>query len=275
MPLFKQLLLDPTVVITTATTWQNEAHLAPGFLQDITTRYKGTRLGRQELEAELVEDADGALWRRDWLERSRVGTAPPLARVVVAIDPAVSSHATASETGIVVAGVTEDGHVYVLEDRSGQCTPDTWARRAIALYHESQADALVVEANQGGDLVTHTLRTVDAHVPIRLVHATHGKRVRAEPVAALYEQGRVHHVGALPELEDQLCLWEAAAGDASPDRLDALVWAITALVLGRRALRCLSSDEEPPEDQEARATEAAADLERRVRNGAGAWFPGD
>lgn len=275
MPLFKQLLCDPTVVVTTATTWQNEANLAPAFLQDITARYHGTRLGRQELEAALVEDADGALWQREWLERSRVETAPPLARVVVAIDPAVSRGATASDTGIVVAGVSDDGHVYVLDDRSGQFTPDGWARRALAVYHEYTADELIVEANQGGDLVLHTLRTVDATVPIRLVHATRGKRVRAEPAAALYEQGRVHHVGALPELEDQLCLWEAAAGDASPDRLDALVWAITALAVGRRGLRVMGSDAGTPEEAAMRVAHAAVDLALWVRDGSGAWFPGD
>ena len=228
--MYKTLLQDPTVVITTSSTYRNAANLAPQFLAEIIRRYEGTRLGRQELDAEVVDDAEGALWRRAWIERDRVQTFPGLTQIVVAVDPAMTSGEGAAESGIVVAGCDRFEHVYVLEDCSVHASPDTWARRAIDAYHRHHADMLVVEANQGGDLVTQTLCTVDPNVPIETVHASRGKRTRAEPVAALYEQGRVHHVGPLPELEDQLCLWEPLTGDVSPDRLDALVWAVSQLM---------------------------------------------
>ena len=231
MPLYKQLLSDPTVAVTVSSTFQNAPNLAPAFFADIITRYAGTRLGRQELEAELVEDVQGALWRREWIERARVLKAPLLVRIVVAVDPAVTSGPHAHETGIIVAGRDDEGHAYILDDRSLSGTPDTWARRAVTAYRDYRADRLVAEANQGGELVSHTLKMVDQEVPVRLLHATRGKRTRAEPVAALYEQGRVHHVGAFPTLEDQLCLWDAQSGEISPDRLDALVWALTELIV--------------------------------------------
>ena len=229
--LYKQLLHDPTVVITTSSTFRNAANLAPEFLAQIVTRYQGTNLGRQELNAELVEDAEGALWRRAWIQSSRVTTVPSLERIVVAVDPAISSHAKSHETGIVVAGLDARSHVYILADESLRTSPDTWARRAIAAYHQHKAEILVAEANQGGEMVTFTLQTVDPDVDVQLTHASQGKRTRAEPVAALYEQGRVHHVGTFPELEDQLCLWDATSGDLSPDRLDALVWAVSELAV--------------------------------------------
>ena len=221
----------PTVAITTSSTFRNAANLAPEFLAQIVTRYQGTNLGRQELNAELVEDAEGALWRRAWIQSSRVTTVPSLERIVVAVDPAISSHAESHETGIVVAGLDARSHVYILADESLRASPDTWARRAIAAYHQHKAEILVAEANQGGEMVTFTLQTVDPDVDVQLTHASQGKRTRAEPVAALYEQGRVHHVGTFPELEDQLCLWDATSGDLSPDRLDALVWAVSELAV--------------------------------------------
>ena len=245
--LYKQLLQDPTVVVTTSSTYENAANLAPEFFAQIIRRYEGTRLGRQELEAELVEDVEGALWRRAWLQASRVTAAPPLARMVVAVDPAVSGTPDAHETGIIVAGADPQGHIYVLADQSLHGSPDRWARRAIAAYHQYGADELVAEGNQGGELVRLTLQTVDPDVNVRLVHATQGKRTRAEPVAALYEQGRVHHVGTFPLLEDQLCLWDAHAGDLSPDRLDALVWAVTELGLGPGPLRLINAGARPTE----------------------------
>jgi phage terminase large subunit-like protein len=231
MPLYKQLLTDPTVTVTASSTFQNADNLAPAFLADIVTRYAGTRLGRQELDADLVEDVEAALWRRPWIEQARVSKAPTLTRVVVAVDPAVTSGAQAHETGIIVAGRDDRGHAYILDDRSLRASPDAWARRAIGAYRDAKADRLVAEANQGGELVLHTLQMVDRNVPVSLIHATRGKRTRAEPVAALYEQGRVHHVGRFPTLEDQLCLWDAQAGEISPDRLDALVWAVTELIV--------------------------------------------
>ena len=197
------------------------------------SRYEGTRLGRQELDAELLLDADGALWTRDMLDECRTTTVPSLTRVVVAIDPAVSANTSSDETGIVVAGVAVDGHAYVLEDRTIKGSPAEWAAAAVTAYHVHKADRIVAESNQGGDMVSHTLRTVDKNVPIRLVHASRGKRTRAEPVAALYEQGRVHHAGSFPELEDQLCTW--TPDGASPDRLDALVWALTELMVSAQA----------------------------------------
>jgi len=239
--LYKQLLTDPTVAVTASSTYRNAANLAPQFLAEIIKRYEGTRLGRQELEAEVVDDAEGALWRRAWIERDRVQVFPDLTQIVVAIDPAMTSGEGAAETGIVVAGCDRREHILVLEDCSVHGSPDKWARRAINAFHRYRADTLVVEANQGGDLVTQTLSTVDPNVPIEMVHASRGKRTRAEPVAALYEQGRVHHVGLLPELEDQLCLWEPLTGDISPDRLDALVWAVSQLIAGGVPLGLVTS----------------------------------
>ena len=240
--LYKQLLRDPTVATTTSSTLRNAANLAPEYLREIISRYQGSRLGRQELDAELLEDVEGALWQRTWIDRTRVPAAPPLERVVVAIDPSVATTPDAHETGIVVAGIDARDHVYVLADESLRASPDTWARGAIAAYARHQADMVVAEGNQGNELVRLTLHTIDPFVPVQMVHATRGKRTRAEPVAALYEQGRVHHVGAFRELEDQLCLWDATSGALSPDRLDALVWAVTQLAVdGLPALDLLSA----------------------------------
>jgi phage terminase large subunit-like protein len=247
IPLYKQLLQDPTVVITTSSTFKNAANLAPEFFTAIIHRYQGTRLGRQELEAELIEDVEGALWRREWLQASRVARYPPLERIVVAVDPAVTGTPDAHETGIVVAGRDARGHVYVLADESVRASPDYWARRAVAAYQRYSADELVAEGNQGGELVRLTLSTVDETVSVRLVYATHGKRTRAEPVAALYEQGRVHHVGTFDALEDQLCLWDAMSGDLSPDRLDAVVWAVTELAVDAAPLRLIGAAPPAPD----------------------------
>ena len=186
-----------------------------------------SRVFRQEFEADFLEDAPGALWKRAWLDAGRVLQAPQLARVVVAIDPTAT--ASGDEAGIVAAGVGRDGALYVLEDASTHGTPETWARAAVTLYHKLKADRIVAEANQGGEMVTAVLRQVDRAVPVKLVNATRGKATRAEPVSALYEQGRGHHVGQFDRLEDELCQWEQ--GGPSPNRLDALVWAATELLL--------------------------------------------
>ncbi len=230
-PLIRALLADPTTVVTRGRTQENAANLDSGTLRYYRSRYEGTRLGRQELDAELLDDVPGALWSRDALERLRVSSAPELVRIVVAIDPAVSSGDDADETGLVVAGTGIDGQGYLLADLSGRYSPDGWARRAVEAYRSWQADRIVGEANQGGDLVEATLRTVDPGVAYLAVHASRGKRTRAEPVAALYEQGRVHHVGAFPALEDQLCAALPKGGAGPDDRLDALVWAFTELGL--------------------------------------------
>ncbi len=234
--LLRSLMQDPTVALTRGTTYDNRANLAPAFFASIVKRYEGTRLGRQELLAELLEDVPGALWSRDVIERGAIPVAPALARIVVAIDPAISTGDDADETGIVVAGVGEDGHGYVLDDLSGRHAPHEWARRAVAAYKGHQADRIVAETNNGGDLVESTLRVIDPNAAFRAVHASRGKAIRAEPVAALYEQGRVHHVGRLSALEDQMCEFTAdkpRARGQSPDRVDALVWAITDLMIAQ------------------------------------------
>jgi phage terminase large subunit-like protein len=230
--LIRDLVADPHTVMTRGSTFDNADHLPRAFLEQVVGRYEGTRLGRQELHAELLDDVEGALWSRAMLEACRVRTAPDMQRVVVAIDPAVTSGEHADETGVIVAGLGVDGHGYVLADLTCRLSPEGWARRAITAYREHAADRIVAEVNNGGDLVEATLRAVDRTVSYRKVSASRGKRVRAEPVAALYEQGRVHHVGGYPHLEDQMCSYAPDHYDGSPDRLDALVWAITELQLG-------------------------------------------
>jgi len=239
IPALKRLMADDMTRISRAGTSANATNLAPGFLAAITRRYQGTRLGRQELDAEILEDNPRALWQRAAIEAARVPAQPPLARIVVAVDPPASSSARADECGIVVAGRAENGHGYVTADRSmGGLSPARWARRVADAYHAYEADRVVAEANQGGEMVEAVLRQVDPALPVRLVRATRGKAVRAEPVAALYEQGRVHHCGAFTRLEDQLCEFDPTdpARTGSPDRLDALVWALTDLLLGPAAV---------------------------------------
>jgi phage terminase large subunit-like protein len=221
------------VVVTRSTSYDNRAHLAPQFFTEITRRYEGTRLGRQELMAELLDDVPGALWNRDRIEELRRDTAPVFRRIVVAIDP--SGSAEGDETGIVAVGQAEDDHAYILADASGQLAPPDWARRAIGLYHDLRADRVVGEVNYGGQMVEATLRMIDPGVPFTSVTASRGKVARAEPIAALYEQGRVHHLGSYPELEDQMCGFTTAfdrrTAGYSPGRVDALVWAITELMV--------------------------------------------
>ncbi len=232
-PLLKRLIADAATVTMRSRTTDNRAFLAARFLRDMRSRYGGTRLGRQELDGELIEDDPDALFRRDWIETRRTATAPPLARVVVAIDPPAGHGPGANACGIVCAGIGEDGFAYVLDDRSlAGAKPAQWAQRAISLFHARSASRIVAEVNQGGAMVEQVLREVDPDVPFRAVHASRGKLVRAEPVAALYEQGRVHHVGTFPELEDEMCA--ARQMGRSPDRLDALVWAIHDLMLRRQ-----------------------------------------
>lgn len=237
IPLLKKLLADPRTAVTRATTRDNARNLAPTFLDAIVGRYAGTRLGRQELDGEIVEDRSDALWSRAAIERARTERRRPLARVVVAVDPPASSGKRADACGLVVAGLDRDGVVYVLEDATlDRARPAEWAARAVMLFHRHEADALVVEVNQGGEMVTAVIRETDAAVPVTSVRATRGKYLRAEPVAALYEQGRVRHVGAFPALEDEMADFGPGGltSGRSPDRLDALVWAVTALALQAR-----------------------------------------
>jgi phage terminase large subunit-like protein len=230
--LLKRLVADPRTAVTRAPTQANAAHLSPRFLDEVLARYAGTRLGRQEIDGEIIEDRADALWSRAPRAAARVAKAPDLAPIGVAVDPPASSREGADACGIVAAGRAEDGCIYVLEDASTSGSqPAAWAARAIAVYRRLQADAIVAEVNQGGDMVKAVLRTVDASVPLKSVHATRGKFLRAEPVAALYAQGRVKHLRPMPELEDEMCDFgvDGLSSGRSPDRLDALVWAVTEL----------------------------------------------
>ncbi len=228
-PLLKKLLAQQGVVITRGTTFDNQANLPKVFLEEIIAAFDGTRLGRQELYAEMLEEVTGALWTRQMIEQARVPKMPVMQRIVVGVDPAVSYSATSAETGIVVAGLGQDGAYYVLADVSGKMTVDTWAKRVINTYHQWQASRVVAEVNNGGALVEQMLRGHAADLSYKAVRASYGKLARAEPIAALYEQGKVHHVGMFPLLEDQLCQFDGT-GTVSPDRLDALVWALTELM---------------------------------------------
>jgi phage terminase large subunit-like protein len=236
--LLRTLIEDPTAVVTRGTTYENRPNLAPAFLAQIIRKYEGTRLGRQEIEAEILDDIPGGLWNRGVIEAGRARIAPPLVRIVVAIDPAATSGGAADETGIIVAGKDEDSHGWVLADLSGRYRPTEWAKTAIAAYRAHHADRIVAEVNNGGEMVESTLRVLDPNLSFAAVHASRGKITRAEPVAALYEQGRVHHLGIFPQLEDQMCNLARGGFDQterlragwSPDRVDALVWALTDLL---------------------------------------------
>lgn len=233
--LIKTIVADPRTHLTRGRTADNFANLAPSFVQSIMARYAGTRLGRQELDAEILEDTPGALWKLSDIEATRVTEAPALRRIVVAIDPAVSNNENSDETGIIVAGRADDGHAYILADCSAKMSPDGWAREAVKAYHRWHADRIIAEVNNGGALVEATVRMVDPNVSYKAVHASRGKAVRAEPVAALYEQQRVHHVGQFPMLEDQMAAFtsdfDRGRAGYSPDHVDALVWALTELMV--------------------------------------------
>lgn len=241
--LVKALAKDAGTFVTRGSTYDNRANLSRVFLDKITKAYEGTRLGRQELYAELLEDTPGALWTLTQLEALRVSKAPPLRRVVVAVDPSVSATDNSDECGIVVAGIGDhDGHGYILADLSGVMSPHDWATKAVWAYHHFQADAIVVETNNGGEMIELTIKTIDRSVRVKSVHASRGKRTRAEPVAALDEQGSIHHVGVLKGLEDQMTTWDATSASRSPDRVDARVWAITDLMLGTAGQRTVIHD---------------------------------
>lgn len=232
---FKALLArdGQDVIVTRSSSFANRGNLAPAFFAQVVAKYAGTRLGRQELEAELLTDTPGALWHLERIEELRVrAAAQPMERVVVAIDPATTHGPDSDETGIVVVGLGADGAGYVLDDLSGRYPPEEWARKAIAAYRAHAADRIVAEVNNGGAMVESTLRSVDPTIPYTAVHASRGKLARAEPVSALYEQGKVHHVGVFGVLEDQQTSYDGSRTGASPDRLDALVWGLTALMLG-------------------------------------------
>jgi phage terminase large subunit-like protein len=229
----KRLMSDQRTVITRAGTDANRDHLSKAFFDQIVGRYRGTKLGRQEIDGDLIEECEDALWSREQIEQARVPTAPHLHEIVVAIDPPTTAHKRSDKCGIVAVGRDSEETCYVLADETvSAARPHIWAHVAIALYHRLEADRLVVEVNQGGDMVSAVIMQADKHVPVTQVRATRSKFLRATPVAQLYEQGRVHHVGSFAALEDEMCTFGPKdRGRASPDRLDALVWAITHLVL--------------------------------------------
>lgn len=240
--LLRNILKDNRTVVSSGSTYDNAANLAPTFIKAVEATYEGTRLGRQELYAEVLDEASGALWNRRLLEECEykpsfednihpLEIAQSCKRLVVAVDPAITSNEESDMTGIVVAGILEDNTGIILEDATLRGTPEEWASKAVELYHKYGADRIVAERNQGGDMVRHTFKTIDETIPVRMVHAARGKYARAEPVSSLYEQHRVLHVKGLNELEDQMVSWEPLGKIGSPDRLDACVWAITDLML--------------------------------------------
>lgn len=233
----KELVADSTTAVTRGKTYENRENLSRRFIHEIDRKYAGTRLGLQEIDGEIIDDIDGALWKRGWIDESRVVRAPDLKRIVVAIDPPASSAETSkdpAEAGIIVAGLGTDNHGYVLADYSLVGTPDEWASEALAAYGKFSADLIVGEVNNGGDMVGSILKAIATrngmlNIPFEAVRASRGKQIRAEPVSSLYQRIQVHHVGVLADLEWQLCNW--VPGERSPDRLDALVWALTKLML--------------------------------------------
>ena len=234
IPLLKRIMDDHATAISRSRTADNANNLAAAFLAEMKRRYGDTALGQQELEGEIVEGRMTGLWRRSYLDQSRLLARPELMRIVVAVDPPVTSTAGSDSCGIVIAGLGVDKRGYVIGDRTIQGRdPTTWAKAAVAAYHDYLADTIVVETNQGGDLLVQTFKGIDARVPVKKVYASRGKYVRAEPVSVLYAEGRVAHVGEYPDLERQMCDFAAdgLSHGKSPDRLDALVWAITELML--------------------------------------------
>jgi phage terminase large subunit-like protein len=251
LPLLRKMMTDETTVVTRGRTYDNFANLASPFLRQIEDRYGGTRLGRQELEGEILEDVPGALWQRSKIDEHRVLDAPrDFQRIIVAVDPATSSNEGSDETGIICVGLARDadGHNrgYVLADRSMKGSPEEWAKAAVSLYREFEADRIVAEKNQGGDMVESVIRAVERNAPVTLVHASRGKHIRAEPISALYEQGRVHHVGRFDILEDQMCLFsrDYDRQHGSPDRVDALVWGLASLFERMTARRARKESDE-------------------------------
>lgn len=245
LPLIREIMKYSYTHVTRGSTYDNEANLARSFFYQVVERYAGTRLGRQEIDAEILEDVPGAMFSRDDIEKNRrISFEGELNRIVVAVDPsgtAGSDHQDA--VGIVVAGKTRDKHAYIIDDRTINASPKTWAGRAVDAFHEYDADEIIAEANFGGEMVRSTIQSVDPLVPVKIVHASRGKHIRAQPVASLYEQGRVHHIGQFSELEDQLAFFthEGYMGVGSPNNADAAVWALTDLLI--KPLRKATSSE--------------------------------
>ncbi len=230
VPHIKDLLQKTGTIVTKGTTYENLNNLSPRFREEVLAKYEGTRLGRQEINAELLEDAPGSLWKRWQIDKYRIkgGKLPcAMKRIVVGVDPEATSKEQSAETGIIVAGEGEDEQGYALDDMTLRGSPAVWGARVVQAFHRHHANKVVAEANNGGEMVAHTIHTVDPNVPVEMVYASRGKYTRAEPVAALAEQGKIHHLGSFPELEDQQCQW--TPGEPSPDRMDAYVWAFSSL----------------------------------------------
>jgi len=230
LKIIRDLIKDPRTYETRGSTLDNASNLNSGFLDRMIYKYQGTRLGRQELYGEVLDDNPDALWKRSDIDDYRVSDVPQLSLVVVGVDPSVTSKEGSDDTGIIVAGKGIDNHGYILGDYTIHDTPQKWAEAAITAYNKHQANKIIGETNNGGDLVELNIKMVDSSVRFEAVHASRGKATRAEPISSLYEQGRIHHFGTFPELEDQLCEWVPGA-EKSPDRLDAAVWALAALNL--------------------------------------------
>lgn len=225
---------NSSVVLSTGSTYDNLSNLAPMFAEEILSTYEGTRLGRQEIGGELLEDYEGALWSYTLLDSCRVTKHDDLVRVVVALDPSVTSGPESDEAGIVAAGVTAEKLGVVLADASMRGKPSEWARRTIRLYKEHEADCIVAEKNQGGEMITEMIHNIDSRIKVKLVHASRGKITRAEPIATAYEQGMIKHKGTFPQLEDEMCSYVPGEINDSPNRMDALVWAMNELIMGKR-----------------------------------------
>jgi phage terminase large subunit-like protein len=243
--LLKEILARDDVVTTTGSTFDNAANLAPPFLEAIKRKYDGTRLGRQEMYAELLLDTPGAMWQQEWIDRSRIQSigGGDFKRIVIAIDPAATSGENADETGIICAAIDDAGDAYIIEDVSGRLAPHEWAQAAIRLYKKYRADRIIGETNNGGEMIESVLRSIDPSISYKSVHASRGKAIRAEPISAMYEQNRVHHVGIFTQLEDQMTSFTQdstrASTGSSFDRMDATVWALTELMLEKQRTRIL------------------------------------
>jgi len=228
IPIIKDLINDPDIKDVRGNSYENIDNLSEKYINRVIKKYEGTRLGRQEIYGHILEDNPNALWTRKIIEKNRRNKAPKLIRVAIAIDPQATDNIMSSETGIIGGGLSEDRHVWILEDATVKGSPDKWGNAAVTVYHKLEADRIIGEVNNGGDMVEHVIKSIESNVPFKSVRASRGKYIRAEPVSALYEQGKVHHVGNFSDLEDQLCEW--VSGDKSPDRLDALVWLIYELM---------------------------------------------
>lgn len=229
VPLVKMLVKQKGVIITLGSTFENEKNLAARFLERVKNKYEGTKLGAQELYGMLLEDFEGSLWKRGMIKYAKHDALPPMLRIVVAVDPAVTAHEDSDETGIIVVGYGADGNFYVLDDITGTYKPNEWATKVVKAFEQWEADCVVAEVNNGGDLVESVIRNVDKFISYKQVRASRGKVVRAEPIAQLYEKGKVFHVGVLSSLEDQMCSFDPLHMEKSPDRVDALVWGLTEL----------------------------------------------